>query len=53
MKRKTIDDLCKSEPGTFKKFIEKKEAHLKALENERKERVRASRAAVLELSWTS
>src|ERR1043165_5132630 len=42
MKGQTIDELCKAEAGTFKKFIKKKEAHLVAIENERKERIRAS-----------
>jgi hypothetical protein len=50
MKGKTMDELCAAEPGSFKKFVEKKEAHLQALENERKERIRASRNTARDLS---
>jgi hypothetical protein len=45
-----IDEVCKDERGTFKKFVAKKTAHLKALETERKDRIRASREAAQELS---
>lgn len=50
MKAKTIDQVCGEEAGAFKKFIKDKEAYLKALENERKERIRAAREATWELS---
>ena len=50
IKGKTIDEVCKSEPGSFKKFVKKKEAHLQNLENERKERIRASREAARQLA---
>jgi hypothetical protein len=50
IKGKTIDEVCQSEPGSFKKFVKKKEAHLQNLENERKERIRASREAARQLA---
>ena len=53
MKPKTIDELCKKEAGSFKKFTEEKEKFLQGLESERKERVRASRKTALELSWAA
>lgn len=53
MKLKTIDELCKKEAGTFKKFVEQKEKFLQGLESDRKERIRASRKTALELSWAA
>jgi hypothetical protein len=52
-KGKTIDEVCGDEPGTFKKFVQKKSAHLQALETERKEMIRASREAARELSMAA
>jgi len=51
MKLETIDDFCKLPEGSFKKFIEKKEAHLRNLEEQRKSRIRASQKAACQLSW--
>jgi len=53
MKAKTIDQLCNVNAGTFKKFIKQKEDYLQSVENERKERVRASRKTARELSWAA
>jgi hypothetical protein len=53
MKTKTVDQLCNSEAGTFKKFIKQKEDYLQSVENERKERIRASRKTSRELSWAA
>jgi hypothetical protein len=53
MKSKTIDELCKKDAGSFKKFTEQKEKFLQGLESERKERIRASRKTALELSWAA
>jgi hypothetical protein len=53
MKPKTIDEHCKKPAGSFKKFIKEKETFLQNLENERKERIRASRQTSQELSWTA
>jgi hypothetical protein len=50
IKGKTIDEICQVEPGSFKQFVKKKEAHLQTLENERKERIRASRKAARALA---
>jgi hypothetical protein len=53
MKAKTIDQLAGKPAGSFKKFIKEKEAFLQGLEAERKERIRATRKAALELSWAA
>ena len=53
MKTKTIDELCKSEPGSFKQFLKQKEAYLKNLENKRKTRIHASRKTAHEMSWAA
>lgn len=53
MKAKTIDELCKKDAGSFKKFVEQKEKFLQGLESDRKERIRASRKTALELSWAA
>ena len=53
MKAKTIDEYCKKEAGSFKKFVEKKDKFLQGLENERKERIRAARKTACELSWAA
>jgi len=45
MKQETIDEFSKQEEGSFKKFIEKKEAHLRNIEEQRKSRIRASQQA--------
>jgi hypothetical protein len=50
IKGKTIDEVCQVEPGSFRKFIRKKEAHLQALEHERKERIRATRESARSLA---
>lgn len=39
MKSKTIDEVCGSPPGTFKKFIAKQEEELREVERERKARI--------------
>ena len=49
MKLETIDETCNRPAGTFKKFIEKKEAHLRNLEQQRKARLIAARKAAWEL----
>jgi len=38
MKTETIDETCRRPTGSFKKFVEKKEAHLRTLELQRKAR---------------
>jgi len=43
MKAKTIDEVCGSPPGTFRKFVEKQESELREMERERKERIAKSR----------
>lgn len=43
MKAKTIDEVCGSPPGTFKKFIAQQEEELRQAERERKERIRKAR----------
>jgi hypothetical protein len=53
MKGKTVDELCNSQPGTFKEFIQKKEALQEAIENERKERIRAAQKAAQEMAWAA
>jgi hypothetical protein len=54
MKRsKTVDEFCNSKPGTFKKFIKKKESHLQAIEKEREDRIRAKDRATCELAWAA
>lgn len=50
MKPKTIDQLAGKPEGSFKKFIKEKEAFLKGLDTERKERIRSTRQASLDLS---
>lgn len=40
-KLETIDETCGRPEGSFKKFAEKKEAHLRNLEQQRKSRIRA------------
>jgi hypothetical protein len=50
---KTIDGVCGDERGTFKKFVQKKTAHLRAIETERKERILASREAARELAMAA
>jgi hypothetical protein len=52
-KGKTIDEVCGDERGTFKKFVQKKTAHLRAIESERKERILVSRDAARELSMAA
>lgn len=51
MKAKNIDELCKSEPGSFKKFLKQKEAYLKKMDANRKARIHASRNTAREMSW--
>jgi hypothetical protein len=53
MKIKTIDEHFGVEAGSFKKFVEKKEKFLNGLENERKERIRASRQTAQEIAWAA
>ncbi len=53
MKAKTIDDLCKKEAGTFKKFIQQKEGFLLSVEKERKDRIRAAKSTAREMVWAS
>ena len=53
MKLETIDETCKQPAGSFKKFIEKKENHLRSLEQQRKARIRAARKAAWELSMAA
>jgi hypothetical protein len=52
-KPKTIEEHCAQPAGSFSKFIAQKKAHLKALETERRERIRACRETVMELSWAA
>jgi hypothetical protein len=49
MKLETIDETCRQPAGAFKKFIEKKETHLRNLDQQRKSRLRAARIAAQEL----
>jgi hypothetical protein len=49
MKLETIDETCKQPAGSFKKFIEKKETHLRNLDQQRKARIQAARKAAWEL----
>jgi hypothetical protein len=50
MKLVTIDETCGQAEGSFKKFVEKKEAHLRNLEQQRKARRRAAAKVAWELS---
>ena len=43
-KPKTMEEVTGSKPGSFKKFLKKEKQNLIDLENERKERIRKSRA---------
>jgi hypothetical protein len=45
MKRKTIDEHCGGNSGSFKKFLKDKETFLNKLEEKRKVRIRSGRAA--------
>lgn len=47
---KTIDEYFGEEPGSFKKFVEKKEKFLNGIENERKERILAARLTAQEIA---
>jgi len=49
-KGKTIDEICQAGPGSFQRFVKKKEGYLQTLENERKERIRATREAARKLA---
>ena len=40
MKAKTIDEFCRCEPGTFKRFIQQQEDELRRQEENRKTRIR-------------
>jgi hypothetical protein len=53
MKQETIDQFSKQPEGAFKKFIEKKEAHLRNIEEQRKSRIRASQQAACQMSWSN
>ena len=53
MKPKTIDELCKKQDGSFKRFVKEKESFLQSLETERKERIAASRKTARDLSWAA
>lgn len=53
MKPKTIDEFCKKEPGSFKKFVAKKKQFLRKLESEREDRIRAARQTAQEMSWAA
>ena len=50
MKLETIDETCSQPEGSFQKFVEKKEAHLRNLEQQRKARLRAAEMAAWELA---
>ena len=39
---KKIDEVCEAPPGSFGKLVKEKEAYLKSLEKERKDRIRTS-----------
>lgn len=41
MRAKTIDEFCRCEPGTFKRFIQQQEEELRQQEENRKARIRA------------
>ncbi len=45
MNRITMDAFCEQEAGSFQRFLKDKEAFLQAIENERKERIRAAQKA--------
>jgi hypothetical protein len=49
MKLETIDETCGQPEGSFQKFVEKKEVHLRNLEQQRDERVRAAAKAAWEM----
>jgi len=51
MKTKTIDEISGG-PGSFKKFINKKETFLKKIEEKRKERIKCVRAT-RKMSWAT
>ena len=50
MKPKTIDEFCGADAGSFKKFIKQKQSFLQKIEEKRKSRIQAARAA-REFSW--
>ena len=43
MKAQTMDEFCGNPPGTFKKFIQERETRMQAIEQHRKDRIRAIR----------
>ena len=45
MKTKTIDEVCGTAPGSFKKFLKEKETYLVKIEAKRKTRIQAGQAA--------
>ena len=53
IKSKTMDEFCEQPAGTFQSFVKTKEAHVQALETERKERIRAAQKAPQELAWAA
>jgi len=52
-KPKTIDEFCRKPAGSFTKFIGEKKGFQRALEVQRRERIRICRETALELSWAA